>query len=149
VQTVSLPRMVSSGLLRRVALVRTDVSEEPGASFSHRRENLKSYIVSLPDQITISPGPFYIETETSRMNKLCFPIAYVFSLDPLYFTGSMLVTHPHSKPLALHKASNPCSAMRQRFRGCLVSWESEEVTGSLPSCEVRIHMTHPFRITRP
>jgi hypothetical protein len=53
--------MVSSGLLRRVALVRTDVSEEPGASFTlmkearnnpedtilhcHRRENLKSYIV--------------------------------------------------------------------------------------------------------
>jgi hypothetical protein len=54
---------VSSGLLRRVALVRTDVSEEPGASetsvltrvtrrnnpedtilHSHRRENLKSYI---------------------------------------------------------------------------------------------------------
>jgi hypothetical protein len=47
-----LRRMVSSGLLRRVALVRTDVSEEPGASrnnpedtilHSHRRENLKSY----------------------------------------------------------------------------------------------------------
>jgi hypothetical protein len=28
-----LKRMVSSELLRRVALVRTDVSEEPGASF--------------------------------------------------------------------------------------------------------------------
>jgi hypothetical protein len=69
--------MLSSGVLRRVALVRTDVSEEPGASFirvtkigelwttqaatsnratrrnnpedtilySHRRGNLKSYII--------------------------------------------------------------------------------------------------------
>jgi hypothetical protein len=36
-------------MLRRVALVRTDVSEEPSASLdtilhSHRRENLKSYL---------------------------------------------------------------------------------------------------------
>jgi hypothetical protein len=56
--------MVSSGLLRRVAHVRTDVSEAPGYSetsvlrratrrnnpedtilHSHRRENLKSYVV--------------------------------------------------------------------------------------------------------
>jgi hypothetical protein len=29
--------MVSSGLLRRVALVRTDVSEEPGASFAEKK----------------------------------------------------------------------------------------------------------------
>jgi hypothetical protein len=32
-QTLFFWRMVSSGLLRHVALVRTDVSEEPGASF--------------------------------------------------------------------------------------------------------------------
>jgi hypothetical protein len=32
-QTNRLQRMVSSGLLRRVALVRTDVTEESGASF--------------------------------------------------------------------------------------------------------------------
>jgi hypothetical protein len=58
--------MASSGLLRRVALVRTDLSEAPGSSetsvltratrrnnpedtilHSHRRENLKSYTISL------------------------------------------------------------------------------------------------------
>jgi hypothetical protein len=33
--------MVSSGLLRRVALVRTDVSEEPGASFIRVTKSVK------------------------------------------------------------------------------------------------------------
>jgi hypothetical protein len=36
----NLSRMVSSGLLRRVALVRTDVSEEPGASIRVRCEEI-------------------------------------------------------------------------------------------------------------
>jgi hypothetical protein len=73
---------VSSGLLRRVARVRTDVSEEPGASFisssvltrttrrnnpedtnlhSHRRENLKSYIVrsEVFTAVTMKNGIFW------------------------------------------------------------------------------------------
>jgi hypothetical protein len=62
--------MMSSWMLRRVALVRIDVSEEPGASetsaltrttwrnipedtilHSHHRENLKSYML----QLTLEP----------------------------------------------------------------------------------------------
>jgi hypothetical protein len=69
-----LRRMVSSGLLRRVPLVRTDVLEEPGASetsvltratrhnnpedtilHSHRRENLKSHKNLALYSILLSP----------------------------------------------------------------------------------------------
>jgi hypothetical protein len=38
--------MVSSGMLRRVALVRTDVSEEPSASMSNRRTQRASVAAS-------------------------------------------------------------------------------------------------------
>jgi phosphatidate phosphatase APP1 len=38
--------MVSSGLLRRVALVRTDVSEEPGASFIRTTQKTPFFIVT-------------------------------------------------------------------------------------------------------
>jgi hypothetical protein len=63
VNITKFQRIVSSGMLRHVALVRTDVSEEPGTSetsvltrasprnipedtilHSHSSENLKSYI---------------------------------------------------------------------------------------------------------
>jgi hypothetical protein len=37
--------MVSSGMLRRVALVRTDVSEEPSASFIRVTHAAKKYLV--------------------------------------------------------------------------------------------------------
>jgi hypothetical protein len=40
-------RMVSSGLLRRVALVRTDVSEEPGASFIGVTLGISSQLTSV------------------------------------------------------------------------------------------------------
>jgi hypothetical protein len=39
--------MSSSGMLRRVALVRTDVSEEPGASFIRGKVFLSSVLQSL------------------------------------------------------------------------------------------------------
>jgi hypothetical protein len=55
-------RMVSSGLLRRVALVRTDVrtratrrnNPEDTILHSHRRENLKSYRLSVIVKFKIS-----------------------------------------------------------------------------------------------
>jgi hypothetical protein len=50
--------MVSSGLLRRVALVRTDVSEEPGASFI-RVTNIG---------VTTQKTPFFIVTAVKTSN---------------------------------------------------------------------------------
>jgi hypothetical protein len=69
--------MVSSGLLRRVALVRTDVSEEPGASFirvtkiyelgttqaatSNRRTLRRNFV-------TTQKTPFFIVTAVKTSN---------------------------------------------------------------------------------
>jgi hypothetical protein len=75
--------MVSSWMLSRVALVRTDVSEQPGASFirvtrigelrttqaatSHRRENLISYILSLCSSLTVRD---HVSAHIERQAKL-------------------------------------------------------------------------------
>jgi hypothetical protein len=50
--------MVSSGLLRRVALVRTDVSEEPGASVIRVTKN----------GVTTQKTPFFIVTAVKTSN---------------------------------------------------------------------------------
>jgi hypothetical protein len=76
--------MMSSGMLRRVALVRTDVSEELSASFirvtrttrrnisqdtilhSHRRENLKSNKIALSN-LTFSKISRLSDCNTGRI----------------------------------------------------------------------------------
>jgi hypothetical protein len=78
--------MVSSGVLRRVALVRNENSEELGAPFirvtrgtrrnipedtilhSHRRENLKPYIIAIFPNRTVALGSPQLLTEMSTRN---------------------------------------------------------------------------------
>jgi hypothetical protein len=55
--------MVSSGLLRRAALVRTDVSEDPGASF-----NRLTKIGEEPHGVTTQKTPFFIVTALKTSN---------------------------------------------------------------------------------
>jgi hypothetical protein len=83
-----LRRMVSSGLLRRVALVRTDVSEEPGASFirvtkicelgttqaATRRRQVPPKRRSLqePHGVTTQKTPFFIVTAVKISNLISY-----------------------------------------------------------------------------
>jgi hypothetical protein len=53
--------MVSSGLLRRVVLVRTDVSEEPGASFIRRKKKfLRRVRRLLVAACVVSGSPIFV-----------------------------------------------------------------------------------------
>jgi hypothetical protein len=80
---VDIRRMVSSGLLRRVALVRADVSEEPGASFirvtkigelgtaqaaTSNRRTLRRNTIQEPHSVTTQKTPFFIVTAVKTSN---------------------------------------------------------------------------------
>jgi hypothetical protein len=98
--------MMSSGLLPRVALVRTDVSEEPGASFIRvtkigelgrtqaatsnrrtlRRNPPKRRFLQEPHGVTTQKTPFFIVTAVKTSNLsgssyVCDP-HYFQNLDP-------------------------------------------------------------------
>jgi hypothetical protein len=68
--------MVSSGLLRRVALVRTDVSEEPGASIrvtkigelGTTQAATSNRFLQEPHGVTTQKTPFFIVTAVKTSN---------------------------------------------------------------------------------
>jgi hypothetical protein len=75
--------MVSSGMLRRVALVRTDVSEEPGASFIRMRRigelgttqaATRNRFLQEPHGVTSQKTPFFIvnAVKTSNIKSVVF-----------------------------------------------------------------------------
>jgi hypothetical protein len=74
-ETVQNKTMMSFGMLRRVALVRTDVSEEPGASFirvtkiselgrtqaaTSNRRTTSPILVTLMMEVQIPPKPLFL-----------------------------------------------------------------------------------------
>jgi hypothetical protein len=82
--------MVSYGLLRRVALVRTDVSEEPGASFirvtrigelgttkaaTRNRRTLRRRFLQAPHGVTTQKTPFF------KIVLLCIVVFTFFRQD--------------------------------------------------------------------
>jgi hypothetical protein len=106
--------MVSSGLLRSVALVRTDVSEEPGASIrvtkigelettqaatSNRRKlrrNTKGRFLQEPHGVTTQKTPFFIVTAVKTSNLTCVRrfILNSVSLNTYHFLKHFLSFRP-------------------------------------------------------
>jgi hypothetical protein len=98
-------RMPSSGMLRRVALVRTDVSKETetpvltratwhnipedGILHSHRHENLKSYRIKKCLYYSASIRTL-LYMVTQWMRKLCLPYATLISVQQCQLTACNL-----------------------------------------------------------
>jgi hypothetical protein len=59
--------MVSSGLLRRVALVRTDVSEEPGASFIRVTKIGEQHKLQLATDVRCEEIPICISSQRTSV----------------------------------------------------------------------------------
>jgi hypothetical protein len=93
--------MVSSGLLRRVALIRTDVSEEPGASFirvtkigelgtTQAATSNRRTLRRITHGVTTQKTPFFIVTavKTSNLTNLKLFLQQRIQGEQVTFPGS-------------------------------------------------------------
>jgi hypothetical protein len=98
--------MVSSGLLRRVALVRTDVSEEPGASFIRVTSNRRTLRRTVPGG---SNEMYLCITESSQSDSV--PTHCPIKSDPMI--GSSLRDKVFETDWSFHQVT--CSRMVELY----------------------------------
>jgi hypothetical protein len=104
----SMRRMVSSGLLRRVALVRTDVSEEPDASFIR---------VTKIDELGTTQAATSNRRTLRRNTNLVFRLlvaACVVPSSPIFVT--LMKEAPASSETSVHTRATRCNNPEDTIR---------------------------------
>jgi hypothetical protein len=122
-------RIASSGMLRRVALVRIDVSEELSASFIRVTRigelgTTKCRFLQEPHDVTSQKTPFFIVTAVKTSDLRSFYTSYVFN---------GLMRQWALPTITLRNLSYP----RNRLWRPIVLWDTEDSTFSMKSAQKR------------